>query len=103
MIILNTTFHVHESVADSFKAWVRLTYFPQAANESNLLNPVFTRLLIEVHEGYESFAVQLMAPTIDDAVNWHDGKAAELRAILNNKYGEKVLFFTTYMELLPID
>lgn len=101
MIILNTTFHVHLSVIDSFTQWVRETYFPNAICCEGLFNPVFARILIEVQDGYASFAVQLSASNVDVAVNWHDGQAAELRRILGEKYGEKVLFFTTYMESLP--
>lgn len=102
MIIFNTTFHVHESVIDSFKNWVREVYFPQATLVSGISSPVFARLLIEVQEGYASFAVQLTAASVETAVEWHDGEAAELRGQLNKKYGDKVLFFTTYMESLPI-
>ena len=32
----------------------------------------------------------------------HDGEASALRDELVKKYGDKVLFFTTYMESLPI-
>lgn len=55
-----------------------------------------------MQEGYESFAVQLSASTEDVAVEWHDGEAAALRGLLNEKYGEKILFFTTYMESLAV-
>lgn len=102
MIIFNTTFHVHESVVDSFKEWVRGVYFPHAVNIEGISNPVFARLLIEVQEGYASFAVQMMASTVDIAMEWHDGEASALRDELVKKYGDKVLFFTTYMESLPI-
>ncbi len=102
MIIFNTTFHVHESVVDSFKEWVRNVYFQHALQIAGLSSPVFARILIEVQEGYESFAVQLSASTEDVAVEWHDGEAAALRGLLNEKYGEKILFFTTYMESLAV-
>lgn len=103
MIILNTTFHVHLSVIDSFKKWVREEYFPIAVQCKGLSNPLFSKILIEVQEGYASFAVQISASDIDVAANWHDGKAAKLRGVLEKKYGDKVLYFTTYLETLPID
>lgn len=103
MIILNTTFHVHLSVVDSFMEWVKVTYFPNALCYDGFSNPEFARILIEVQEGYASFAVQLSVTDVDTAVNWHDGEAAELRDMLWKKYGDKVLFFTTYMESLPTE
>lgn len=100
MIIFNTTFHVHESVVDSFKEWVRKKYIPLAIETEGIMSPDFARILIEVQEGYASFAVQFKARSLDVAVEWHDGIGAALRGELSNKFGEKILFFTTYMESL---
>lgn len=102
MIIFNTTFHVHESAADSFKEWVRIKYIPLAINTEGIMSPDFARILIEVQERFESFAVQFKAQSLDVAVEWHDGIGADLRKELSDKFGEKILFFTTYMESLEI-
>jgi len=102
MIIFNTTFHVYEPIADSFKSWVRDTYIPKALETDGISAPEFARILIDVQEGYVSFAVQFKAESLDVAVKWHDGDGAELRHELSLKFGDKVLFFTTYMESLEI-
>lgn len=102
MIILNTTFYVHVSVKDDFLDWLSKGYLSSAAATGLLSDPLCSRLLIEVEEGCEGYAVQLRAATIDDAVAWHDGKGAELRADLTRRYGERIVFFTTYMESIDL-
>ena len=102
MIIFNTTFHVYELIVDSFKEWVIGRYIPNALAVKGITSPEFARIMIEVQEGYASFAVQFKADSPNTAVGWHDGEAAELRAELTSRFGDRVLFFTTYMESLPL-
>lgn len=99
MIILNTTFYVHESIGEQFRQWIEQEYIPSALNES-LSEPVVARLLMEPQEGMSGYAIQFVSETIAQAQKWHDDKAATLRGLLSGKYGEKILFFTTYMERL---
>lgn len=102
MIILNTSFHVHVSLDDQFKSWVRQTYIPGALASGMLSAPRFASLLIEVQEDCVSYVVSFEAPTAEAAIEWHDGKGAELRAALHRRFGEGVVFFTTYMEELDL-
>ncbi|WP_354665752.1 DUF4286 family protein, partial [uncultured Duncaniella sp.] len=55
-----------------------------------------------VQEDCVSYAVSLEAATAEDAVEWHDNIGARLRAILHQRFGEGVVFFTTYMENLSL-
>ena len=102
MIILNTSFHVHVSLADKFKAWVRQSYIPAAKSSGLLKSPRFAALLIEVQEDCLSYAVSFEAANIEDAVKWHDNEGAALRSELHRSFGEGVVFFTTYMEELSL-
>lgn len=102
MIILNTTYYVHSSVDSEFRRWVRDEYFPSALSNHGLSSPVFAALLVEPQEGMAGYAVQLSASTRPDAESWHDGPAASLRADLSSRFGQKVLFFTTYMETIDL-
>lgn len=103
MIILNTTYYIHSSVDAEFRRWVRDEYFPSALSQCGLQSPVFATLLIEPQEGMAGYAVQLSATSREVATNWHDGPAAALRSQLSSRFGQKVLFFTTYMETIDID
>lgn len=100
MIILNTTFYVHLSVDVQFRQWVTEEYFPSALAEGKLSDPGIARILGDPQDGMSGYAVQLMAEDIDSARYWHDNHAAGLRGQLGEKFGQKVLFFTTYMEKL---
>lgn len=99
MIILNTTFYIHESIDEKFHQWLDQEYIPSALS-SGLAEPVVSRLLIEPQEGMTGYAVQISSESIENAQSWHDDKAASLRGKLSAQFGEKMLFFTTYMERL---
>lgn len=98
MIILNTTFYVHQSIDAQFRRWIDETYFPSALTEGNLSNPLFAKLLLEPQDGMSGYAVQVMAYTPEEAATWHDGVGGELRNDLMARFGQNILFFTTYME-----
>lgn len=102
MIILNTTFHTHVSVSEEFLKWVRTDYVASARESGLLERPVIARLLLEVEPDTASYAVQFSAPTKEVAVEWHDGAGAALRDRLVKRFGMNVVFFTTYMEELPL-
>lgn len=102
MTILNTTFHIHVSISDEFLRWVRETYFPSALKSGLLTDPVLARLLIQVQEDAEGYAVQLKATSSEDAAKWHDGEGDRLRRELTARFGQRLVFFTTYMEELPV-
>lgn len=102
MIVLNTSFHVHASLADKFKTWVRQSYIPSAKASGLLGSPRFATLLIEVQEDCLSYAVSFEARNIEDAIKWHDNEGADLRAELHRQFGEGIVFFTTYMEELSL-
>lgn len=99
MIILNTTFYIHESIEASFHQWLDEEYIPSALS-NGLCEPVVSRLLIEPQEGMSGYAVQLSSEEMAGAQSWHDDKGASLRGKLSGQFGEKMLFFTTYMERL---
>lgn len=100
MTLLNTTFHVHKSVDALFIKWVREIYLP-IANESGLFsNPLFTRIMMQVDPEATSYAVQLQASSHTEAEAWHDSMGTQLKDALAREVGERVLHFTTYMEII---
>lgn len=103
MYILNTTFHVHKSIDGDFVKWVRTEYIPSAIKTRKLTQAGFAQLMLEVQEDCSSYAVSLKSVRLEDAVDWHDNSGAGLRRELYERFGEKVVFFTTCMEELPLD
>ncbi len=98
MIIVNTTFYVDCSIETEFLNWVRAVYVPQAT----LSQPSVARILGAVEEGMVAVAVRMHAPSVEAAMAWDNGEGALLRGVLAEKYGQKVLHFTTLMENIPL-
>lgn len=100
MVLLNTTFHVHPSVDAAFRQWVKEKYLPAAERAGVSLDPVVSRILADSEDGGVNYAVQFKAEKLDVARRWHDTEAHALKESLHRLYGERVLHFTTYMEIL---
>lgn len=100
MVLLNTTFHVHNSVVQAFISWVQETYIPCATASGHFTDPIVSRILIDSDPEGTSYAVQLRAASHDDASRWHDTEASLLKEKLGKQYGERILHFTTFMEII---
>ena len=100
MIILNTTFVVHDTIADEFLRWVKGVYLPAAAGSGIFGTPTVARVLTRVEPDTESIAVQLPAAQLADAQRWHDETAALLRDDLHVRWGQRLMYFTTCMEII---
>ncbi len=102
MILFNTTFHIHTSISDIFLEWVRSEYIPAAKAAGIFSNLAFLKILIKHDPDAESYAVQMLCEHKELAEEWHDSTAADLRGRMVRSYGERILFFTTYMEVLEL-
>lgn len=100
MHILNTTFHADKTVRSEFLSWLRGVYIQAATSTGLFTNPVLTRVLGNDDPQGTSYALQLTAQSLREAARWHDETAALLRDDMKARFGEKVLFFTTYLEVL---
>ena len=100
MALLNTTFHVHKSVDALFVKWVKEIYLPVAMDSGLFKNPLFSRIMTQIDPDATSYAVQLQARSLSDAEAWHDDTAAKLKEALAREVGERVLHFSTYMQII---
>lgn len=98
MIIINTTFHVHTSVRIAFKKWLGEVYVKAAMSTGLFSNPRLVRILGGEDPQGTDWALQLETPQLTEAVRWHDETAMLLRDDMTARFGEKVLFFTTYLQ-----
>lgn len=99
MVIVNTTFHVDCRVSREFVAWLKNTYTASAPEE--LTSPQISRVMGGDDPDGISYAHQMTAPTLAAAKRWHDGEAAQLRALCPRLFGGKTVFFTTYLDVIP--
>lgn len=100
MIILNTTFVIHAPLEKEFLQWVSQTYLVSAKASGVFGNPTVARVLTRIEPETESIAVQLPAASQEQAARWHDETAALLRDDLHARWGDRMMFFTTFMEVL---
>jgi len=102
-ILLNTTFVVHASIQQDFLHWIADVYLPSAAASGLFGHPQIARVLTRIEPHTDSFAVQLPSRSQTEAASWHDTTAAALRNSLQARWGERLMHFTTYMEVLDPD
>lgn len=103
MILLNTSFHMHLSVEDSFLAWVRNDYTAALSAYPGMGAPTLARLLVQPDPETVSYCFQMTADDEQTAIAWHDSDiASALRDDLSRRFGERLVHFTTYMKILPL-
>lgn len=102
MYILNTSFHVADSYVNQFVSWARDIYIPAALASGHLVDPLFTRIMLQVEPGTTSFAIHFHCPSVDRAQEWHDTEAARMKEALHKQLQGGVLYFTTFMEKVEL-
>ena len=103
MFVINTSFHVHKSIEDSFLIWLKEIFIKSALCDDAFSDVTLMRLLLEVQEDSSSFSVGLLSEDLDSAFEWNETKGADLLSELLRQFGsDKVVFFTTCMQCLPL-
>lgn len=98
MYILNTTFHVDNRVRRDFLDWARKVYMLAAIDTGLFGSARLLRVLTDTDSEGVSFALQMDCESISEARRWHDETATLLRDDMSQRWGDKVLFFTTYLK-----
>lgn len=100
MHILNTTFVVHHSVDSSFVDWVRDVYMPAMQASGVFSDVTVMRVMAEIDPDTVNYAVQARTDRFPEAIKWRDEVSSALRDGIFLKTGEKVLSFSTEMEVV---
>lgn len=96
----NTTFVVEKNVTNVFTQWVKDVYLI-AARQSGLFSSVeFVKILVEVDPSAVNYAVLMRSQSLSDAEQWHRDTATLLRDDLKARLGDRVMFFSTDMEVI---
>ena len=97
MILFNTTFVYDKNLRDQLCEWVRETWIPEALR-SGMEMPLCAHVPVAQDEAL-SMAEQGRFDVNADAEAWHGSRGAELLDALYGKFGERVLAFSTLMEV----
>jgi len=103
MLIVNTTYHVSETIEDEWKTWVCTIYIPQVIAPGIMKQPRFHRLLIENEPGHQSYALQFEVEDLDTLDLWFQSHGTKMQKELSDQFHEKVLGFTTLMETIDLE
>ena len=104
MVLLNTSFHMHRSVEKDFLHWIRTAYAPALESHGGMGYPTFARIDTTADEETTvGYCFQMTADSAELASRWHDSQeAAALRDRLTRACGEKLVYFTTCMEIIAL-
>lgn len=98
MLIINTTFVVHNSIEAEFMDWLSGTLLPAAAASGCFATPTVARVLTSIEPDTLSIAVHFPAIDPAKASHWHENEGQALMAELHRRRGQHLMFFTTPME-----
>lgn len=100
MIILNTSFHLIANREAEFVEWAKNHYITAAKASGLFDETLLIKILTDIDPQLKAYSVQLRGESLEDTTQWHDETAARLRSDLTSRYGEDILYFSTYMEVL---
>lgn len=104
MLIYNTTFHVEEAQLQAFLCFVKDEYFPAVTTGGYMTRPRLVRLLGDIGDGLLGYAVMAdCAGEAADIKKWRKETGDALLATLQQRFGTKVLSFSTAMKLVAGD
>ncbi|MDY3915103.1 MAG: DUF4286 family protein, partial [Phocaeicola sp.] len=95
-----TTFHVEIADARNFIIWLNEVYIPQVEADGKLSTPRLVRILSHKEQDSESFSLQWEVADSATLHQWHTQQGANLNAEMLKVFKEKVLAFSTLMEVI---
>lgn len=101
MIIVNTTFVLHGSVATEALEWVDRAYVASALHAGALPDRTLLTEILGKDSGEEtSYALHVAFDSVERASAWAEGVGASLRSRASARWGDKALAFHTYLKVL---
>ncbi len=100
MYLYNTSFHADSSVAETFIAWLKTIFIPEAMSSGLFSEATLGKILLEIEPGTSSYTLQLTASELDRTREWNDTIGNSLRSVIVKKFGGKVVFFVTFIEII---
>ncbi len=101
MILYNTSFHIDSSIEREFIDWLK-TEAVEAHLGYGMKDPMLARLLTSVAEGCSSFALHVYADSDETVCRWEGEGRPGLLELMNKRWGERALAFSTAMEIVDL-
>lgn len=100
MLIYNTTYQVDTDNARNFVIWLHEVYIPQAESNDWLKNARLCRILSHKEENSECFSLQWEVEDTRALHQWHTSCGMALNAEMLKVFKDKVIAFSTLMEVI---
>lgn len=103
MILYNTTYQMPENDARNFVIWVHEVMLPQVKEFGHMKNGRLSRILSHKEEGTECFALQFEVESTARLHYWFVKQGKQLGEELLKTFDNRVLGFSTMMEVITPD
>lgn len=100
MLIYNTTYQIENDDARNFVIWLHEVYMPQIEADGLLKNPRLTRILSHKEQDTECFSLQWEVEDTRILHQWHTSQGMKLNAEMLKVFKDKVIAFSTLMEVI---
>lgn len=103
MLVYNITFHIDADILQECLVFLKSEYIPQATNSGFMHSPRMHRVL-PYQEGMDahSYAIQFRVKNMDTLNYWIENEGRNISKQLVDKFGQKVVGFTTVLEEIDI-
>lgn len=103
MLIINTTYHVSKTVEHDWVNWVKKDYIPAVIKTGLLVRPRFHQVFMDGEDNSNAYALQFEVENFEKLEYWSNQFGKKLKTTLSEMFEEKVLGFTTLMEVIDLD
>ena len=99
MIIYNVTVNVDDSIHENWVKWIK-GHIPQVLATGKFIEARFTKVLVKEDMGGTTYSIQYKAKSKEDLENYYLQDANRLRLEGENLFGDKMLIFSTELEII---
>lgn len=104
MYLFNTTFQVDDAIASDFIDFLRDEYIKVACSGCGFVQPLLTKVMAAkdavTGEPSKRYALQMRAPSRRILDDFMTGTCPELLRLISDRWGMRVLFFSSVLEIM---
>ena len=100
MYIYNVTSNVDESIHDQWLNWMKTKHIPSMLATEKFSKAKMSQVLIEEEMGGVTYAVQYTTDSLETLEEFYEYHSSKLLSEVKKLFGEKVLMFTTELQVI---
>lgn len=102
MVIFNTTFHVENTVVESFLIFMKKEYIPACIAGGFMHTPSFSYIYPQHEQSGSSYSLQFKVKNMETLEYWLSNDGENLQKSIPAKFGNDVTGFMTVMEQIEL-